>query len=47
MLWKYLMRHYNPGKKYLLEIFIYIYYKYYIKYLVYVLIIDISNKALY
>jgi len=38
------MRHYNPSKKYLLEIFIfiriiYIYHKYYIKYVVYILII--------
>jgi len=40
------MSHYNPSKKkYLLEIFIYIYHKYYVKYLVYILII--FRKELY
>jgi len=50
MLWKYSIRHYNPSKKYLLEIFIYIYYKYYINIMVYKmfsLYFNISNKALY
>ena len=32
MLWKYLIRHNNSNKKYLIEIFIYMYYKYYIKF---------------
>jgi len=38
MIRKYLIRHYNSNKKYLSEVFIYIYHNYYIKYLVYILI---------